>query len=109
VKFKEQKMSNSWDEMRQAKEDMFFEKQNREALEKLKAERMNAPRKSPITGEPMEQVAYRGVVIDQCKASGGIWLDAGELEKIIQSVMEEKDEAKGDWLSNFLGILSPKK
>ncbi len=36
--FKEQEMSNSWDEMRQAKEDMYFEKQNRESLEKLKEE-----------------------------------------------------------------------
>jgi hypothetical protein len=104
-------MSNSWDDMRRAKEDMFFEKQNKEALEKIKASRTNAPLKSPVSGEPMEQLAYQGVIIDRCTKSGGIWLDAGELEKIIASSVKEKESAESgtDWLSNFLGALSGKK
>ena len=102
-------MSNSWDDMRRAKEDMFFEKQNKEALDKIKAARSNPPLKSPITGEAMEQVAYQGVIIDRCTKSGGIWLDAGELEKIIEASLKEKDETRGDWFSNFLGSISGKK
>ena len=102
-------MSNSWDEMKRAKEDLFFEKQNLEALKKIKEARENQPRKSPITGEPMEQVAFHGVIIDRCKTSGGIWLDAGELEKIMASANQESKESKGDWLSGLFGTLSSKK
>lgn len=102
-------MSDSWNEMRKAKEDMYFEQQNKEALQKIKAARAGSSRKSPITGEPMEEVAYKGVVIDRCKQSGGIWLDSGEMERIIETILKEKEENREDWLTNFFGFLSPKK
>jgi Zn-finger nucleic acid-binding protein len=44
---------------------------------------------SPIDGSPMREVERYGVRIDVCQSSGGIWLDRGELEKIIMSVREE--------------------
>ena len=50
----------------------------------------------------MEQVALHGVVIDRCNTSGGIWLDAGELEQLIEaSKGEEQVEASSEWLSSF--------
>ena len=44
---------------------------------------------SPIDGSPMREVERYGVKIDICTTSGGIWLDKGELEKIIMGVREE--------------------
>lgn len=96
-------MSNSWDEMRKAKEDSYFDKKNRESLEKLSRKDDTAPRPSPITGEPMEQLEIDGVIVDRCKTTGGIWLDAGELEQII----EKKLHAQGvdhseSWFDSLL-------
>jgi hypothetical protein len=77
-------MTSSWDEMRKAKEDSYFDKKNREALERLAAKK-DIARKSPITGEVMKQEVILGVVVDRCPTSGGIWLDAGELEQLIHN------------------------
>lgn len=38
---------------------------------------------SPIDGSPMREFERYGVKMDICKASVGIWVDRGELEKII--------------------------
>ncbi len=45
---------------------------------------------SPASGQPMFVFKYRGVEIDYCGATNSVWLDAGELEKIM-----EKSEAGG--------------
>ena len=44
---------------------------------------------SPIDGSPMREIERYGVKIDICQSSGGIWLDKGELEKIIMMIREE--------------------
>ncbi|WP_223274966.1 zf-TFIIB domain-containing protein [Tateyamaria sp. syn59] len=44
---------------------------------------------SPIDGSPMREIERYGVKIDICPTSGGIWLDKGELEKIIMMIREE--------------------
>ena len=44
---------------------------------------------SPIDGSPMREIERYGVKIDVCQSSGGIWLDKGELEKIIMMIREE--------------------
>lgn len=36
----------------------------------------------PKCAAPLLQVHYRGVEIDKCSRCEGIWLDAGEMEKI---------------------------
>lgn len=56
-------------------------------------------RRSPITGEPMVQKAFHGVTIDVCPTSGGVWLDAGELEVL----MKVNQAAVGGFLKNLLG------
>jgi hypothetical protein len=102
-------MSDSWDEMRRAKENSYFDAKNREALERLKnKQKEEKPRLSPVTGEPMEQLALHGVVIDRCKKSGGIWLDAGELEQLVEGMKSEElsEEAHNSWLSSFFTGLS---
>lgn len=44
---------------------------------------------SPIDGSPMKQVHRFGIEIDVCPTSGGIWLDKGELEKLMILLREE--------------------
>lgn len=96
--------SNSWDKMKKAKEESYFEKKNREAIERLaKKKEDEKPRPSPITGKPMIQEALSGVVIDRCPDSGGIWLDAGELEQLIEAAKND-DEESNALLGFFKGL-----
>ncbi|MEQ9814587.1 MAG: zf-TFIIB domain-containing protein [Azospirillaceae bacterium] len=44
---------------------------------------------SPIDGAPMRQIYRYGVEFDVCPSTGGVWLDKGELEKLIALVKEE--------------------
>lgn len=44
---------------------------------------------SPIDGSPMRQIHRFGIEIDVCPTSGGIWLDKGELEKLMIILKEE--------------------
>lgn len=45
--------------------------------------------RSPVSREPMLVLELAGVEIDYCPESGGIWLDAGELE----ALFEDRDAA----------------
>lgn len=95
-------MTNSWDDMRKAKEESYFDKKNREALERLaKKKEEEKPRLSPVTGTPMVQEVLNGVVIDRCESSGGIWLDAGELEELIEAA---KSDESNVFLNFFKGL-----
>ena len=40
---------------------------------------------SPINGKPMAPDKMMGITVGKCSESGGIWIDAGELKKIISS------------------------
>ena len=99
-------MSNAWDERRKAQEEAYFKEQNEAALARLKERNESGegkPRLSPVTGEPMEQVVYLGVAIDKCPTSGGIWLDAGELEQILEGVQkQESAEEKDGFLDSLI-------
>ena len=46
---------------------------------------------SPIDGSPMQQVHRFGIELDVCTTSGGVWLDRGELEKLIQFIKESAE------------------
>jgi Zn-finger nucleic acid-binding protein len=39
----------------------------------------------------MRQINRYGIEIDVCPTSGGIWLDRGELEKLMMLIKEEAD------------------
>lgn len=47
---------------------------------------------SPIDGSPMKQIQRFGIEIDVCPTSGGVWLDKGELEKLLMLVKEVAEE-----------------
>ena len=95
-------MTDSWDEREKAQEAQYFKKQNDEALARLKG-RNTPKRSSPITGEPMEQIALMGVIVDRCPTSGGIWLDAGELEQILNGAKEHKETFIESFFSGLFG------
>ena len=46
---------------------------------------------SPIDGSPMRQIHRYGIEIDVCPTSGGVWLDKGELEKILHLIREDAE------------------
>lgn len=53
---------------------------------------------SPIDNKtPMQQLNYRGVEIDRCPVSGGVWLDAGELEKLLNTVQAAVQEDRVEY------------
>jgi Zn-finger nucleic acid-binding protein len=95
-------MTNSWDDMKRAKEGDYFERKNKEALNRLQTKlKESQPRLSPASGEPMEQVVLHGVVVDRCKDSGGIWLDPGELEHMLEVMKSEETDTEG-WIHAFM-------
>jgi Zn-finger nucleic acid-binding protein len=49
----------------------------------------------------MESKAYEDVLIDVCPSCRGVWLDRGELQKIIAHVRREENEA---WSSPELDL-----
>ena len=95
-------MTDSWDARRKAQEEQYFKKQNEEALNRLKG-RETSKRPSPITGEPMDQITLMGVVVDRCPTSGGIWLDAGELEQILNGAKQHKETFIESFFSGLFG------
>ncbi len=44
---------------------------------------------SPIDGSPMRQIHRYGIELDVCPTTGSIWLDKGELEKIMHLMRED--------------------
>ncbi len=97
-------MADSWNEMKRAKEEAYFEQQNKEAMARLKAREGQKARLSPITGQPMEQITVHGVVVDRCPTSGYIGLDAGELEQIVKA--SGGGAEKEGWINSLFSKLS---
>ncbi len=74
-------------EREKGEEDLFFAKQDREALEKLKQKQAAASATSalghcPRCGATLDAIKLFGVDVLQCPADCGHWLDKGEIEVI---------------------------
>ena len=93
-------MTDSWDSRRQAQEESYFDKANKESLARLARKQEAAARLSPVSGKPMEQIVAFGAVLDRCTSSGGVWLDAGELEEVLAAAKDSKHSLK-----DFIGAL----
>ena len=92
-------------DVEKAREDKFFADRDRELLNKLKgaagtqdqeAVRELAQARCPRCGERLTTRTQLEVEIDECPVGHGVWLDAGELEKLTSR------ESSG-WLSRILG------
>jgi len=97
-------MNDSWNDMRRVKEEEFFDKQNKAALERLKHRKEAKSRLCPIDGKTLEQHTVMGIVIDKCPDCQGVWLDGGELEEIIKSSAGTDQES---WTARFFSGLFP--
>ena len=95
-------MSDAWDQKRKAEEESYFEKREHEALARVKT---HVARKSPVTGEPMTQMTVEGVQVQRCPTSGGVWLEKGELEKILAHATHPDQKAKPNWIADFMTLL----
>jgi Zn-finger nucleic acid-binding protein len=58
---------------------------------------------SPITGKPMNQDTVMGVAIDRCPESGGVWFDALELKRLIDSSHQSLASGIKDFFMMVLG------
>lgn len=58
---------------------------------------------SPIDGAPMRQIHRYGIEFDVCPTTGGVWLDKGELEKVIALVKEETLAERQSYRSDHSG------
>jgi len=88
-------MSDSWDDRQQAQENRYFEKANKEALERLNIRSKAAERACPVDGKTLEQSSMAGVIVDRCPSCQGIWLDSGELEEILKQAHTYPDNEGG--------------
>ena len=86
-------MDKSWDDMKRVKEEEYFMKKEKETLQKKKEEqkaleenktRELAHMRCPKCGAPLKEISFQKILIDQCTACSGVWLDPGELETIAE-------------------------
>ena len=97
------KMSDGIKKRGKAIEDQYFRDQEIKALAGLVMKA--SAKKSPISGQPMKTVIYEGVEIDICEESGGVWLDQGELEKIIENASKPSQAPEQNWLEQIKSTL----
>ncbi len=68
-----------------AEEDLYFAKQEKDKLAKLRGQ--NAPVAQlglcPRCGLALDETDHQGLKVDVCGKCKGLWLDAGELEKVV--------------------------
>jgi DNA repair exonuclease SbcCD ATPase subunit len=98
-------MSDAFDERRKGLEEEYFHRKNQEAIAKLR-EKMKIAAEAKAAGTSSMQCPrcsgslregkFEEVLIDTCEKCAGVWLDAGELERLTQ-------REKGGWLSGLLG------
>ncbi|NDC37054.1 MAG: hypothetical protein EBZ48_03260 [Proteobacteria bacterium] len=98
-------MSDAWDDKRKAAEESYFAKKEAEALKSIKAHGVSDTRKSPLSGEPMQPIAVRGVQAYRCSSSGGVWFEPGMLEKLLTGISQEGGSGETGWLSGLLSDL----
>ena len=98
-------MTDIFDERRKGLESDYFRRKDKEALDRLRealhAEARERGEESATMACPrcdgrLREMAFEDIHIDRCDKCEGIWLDAGELEKITQ-----QDSSAGGWLKAF--------
>ncbi|MGA9769260.1 MAG: zf-TFIIB domain-containing protein [Blastocatellia bacterium] len=95
-------MSGSWDERKKALEEDYFRRKEQEAVENMRKKREAERARAEAPGCPkcegtLLEVNHDDVLIDRCDKCNGVWLDAGELERLTAK------EESGGWLHKLLG------
>lgn len=87
-------MPDAFDDRRRGLEEEYFNRKNKEAIEKLRAKmKIAAEAKAaglstmqcPRCDGQLKENKFEQVVVDTCEKCGGIWLDSGELEQLLKS------------------------
>lgn len=98
-------MADIFDERRRALEEDYFRRRDKESLEKLREALREEARERgedvvtmqcPRCDGRLHEAVFDDVRIDRCDKCQGVWLDAGELEQIIQ-----QENAPGRWFKVF--------
>jgi hypothetical protein len=94
-------MSKIWDEREKTLENEYFRRKEQELIEKLRAKRAQAENEPaqasalqcPRCDGALIEISFEEVLIDRCNKCHGLWLDAGELERLTGQ--------ESGWLSSF--------
>ena len=98
-------MSNPIDDRGRNLEEEYFSRQNKEALERLRAKMKVAAEakaaglstmKCPRCDGTLKEMNFEEVMIDTCSKCGGVWLDSGEFGQLTK-----KDQT--GWFTRFWG------
>lgn len=96
-------MADIFDERRRGLENDYFQRRDKESLERLRAARHEeaqargeerATMQCPRCTGTLHEVAVNDVRIDRCDTCQGVWLDAGELEQL-----RGEDAGANRWLN----------
>ena len=86
-------------------DEEYFERKNKEAIEKLRAKMKVAEDAKaaglssmlcPRCAGSLKESKFEEVMIDTCEKCGGIWLDSGELEQLLK-----RDSNTDSWFSRL--------
>jgi hypothetical protein len=97
-------MAKGMDERRRGLEEEYFDRKNKEAIEKLR-EKMKVAEEAKAAGTSsmqcprcdgsLKENKFEEVLIDVCDKCGGVWLDSGELEHLT------REPEAGGWFSRL--------
>jgi cysteine sulfinate desulfinase/cysteine desulfurase-like protein len=73
----------AWDKMGRAKEDEFFDKKSKEAMEQI-LKKMREDACSPVSGEAMEQKEVLGFEVKYCGVAKCYWIEEEKLEQMLK-------------------------
>ena len=85
-------MSKIWDEREKSLENEYFHRKEQELIEKLRAKRAEEEQREetaasaihcPKCDGTLTEITFEDMQIDRCNKCNGVWLDAGELERLI--------------------------
>jgi uncharacterized protein len=97
-------MSKIWNDREKSLEEEYFRRKEQESIEKLRAKRAQeeerrkaeaAAMRCPKCEGTLVEITHEDVQVDRCDKCHGVWLDAGELERLTY-----KERGQG-WLSRM--------
>lgn len=96
-------MSKIWNEREKSLENEYFRRKEQELVEKLRAKRAEEEQREQAEASAIQcpkcegtlvEITFEGVQIDRCNKCHGVWLDAGELERLT-------GQEESGWLSRM--------
>ena len=95
-------MTDTLDDRRKGLEQEYFNRKDKEALDRLRASRLEEARargeetatmQCPRCDGKLHEVTHENLRIDRCDKCHGVWLDSGELEQLAG-----QEDASSGWL-----------